>query len=227
MQRMLVLAAAAILVSACGGGSKPSAPTNPSPGPSVPQNRAPSVTATGSPAFGIDSLTQFVFRANGSDPDGDPVTYRWTLSDGSSGDGMEILRVYVGGGTVNATVTASDGRMSATAQTSITVGSMTGKWRLNPTLYPGWLWDFNLKQTGATITGTFVDNEYGAGRLDPAELSLIDERGRIRMRTKQGVYGDVYVEGTMDKTGRRITGQLRGSGITISPQPFVMNKLGS
>jgi hypothetical protein len=102
---------------------------------------------------------------------------------------------------------------------------MTGRWRGTARLYQNWYWDFNLTQTVGTITGDFVDNVYGPGRLDPAEPGTIDLNGNIAMRTKLDPFGDVYFRGQMDQSGRRIPGTLSGQSLVITSQPWVLNKI--
>lgn len=121
----------------------------------------------------MDSLSVFTFTAQASDPDGDPVSYQWIIRGGSYAG--QTVRLTFLGGTISGRVTATDTKgasASADMNTAI-VGSMTGTWRLNPTLYPTWLWDFTLRQTGLTISGTFIDNIYGNGTLDPAEPAVM------------------------------------------------------
>ena len=222
--RRLAIAAVVVTAAACGGGGTN---TNNTTGPSV-TNHNPAVTASVSPTFGIDSLTIFTFTASATDADGDPMTYSWRIGNGTYGS-QNVQLSFVGGGSGTGQVTVSDGKGGSgtgTTQT-FTVGSMTGKWRLRATDYANWIWDFTLRQTSGLITGTFIDNEYGPGRLDPAEPSTISGNGTVVMRTKLDPYGDVYVRGKMDTTGRRITGTLEGRSLTRNHQPFIMDKIGS
>ena len=214
---------------ACGGygGSTPTTPTPPTPTPPTPApNRAPTVSATASPAFGIHGLTTFTITATGSDPDSDALTYSWSVGDGSSSTSASFTRVFTQGGSFTPTVTVDDGRGgTASASTAaITVGSMTGSWRgtSGPSALGTYSFTLSQENTGR-ITGTYFDSVFGAGQLDAASTTnRIDAQGAIEMRVKQGPFSDWTFRGQMDQTGRRITGGIFGSG--FNGQPFTIEK---
>ena len=88
-----------------------------------PGNVAPTVEAAGDPTAGKPPLA-VQFSAAGSDPDGDPLTYRWDFADGSSSLLQNPAHTYVNAGTYAAKVTVSDGRGgTATATVQVTVGN--------------------------------------------------------------------------------------------------------
>jgi hypothetical protein len=217
------LLASAVLV-ACGGGSStptsPSTPSTPST-PSAPANRAPVIDSLNfGPSFGIAGLTQFTFTASASDPDGDALTYSWDVA-GNAFSGTNGTIVFSGGGngTARLTVTDSKGMASSDSRT-FTVGSMTGRWSGS---IPGYTnLSFDLTQNGAIVTGTFFEQFFGSGRIDPAQTGRIDADGNVEMRFKLSVFTDFEFKGRMDSTGRRITGGVFGSG--FSGQPFTMTK---
>ena len=219
---MIVLVAA----TACGGNNgSPSAPSGPSPQPQPQANRNPVVnSAQVTPTFGIADLTVFNFAATGSDLDGDALTYSWSVGNGTFPGGNVQLLFGGPGGNVRATVTASDGKGgTASGSVDFIVGSTAGTWTLvgGPEVLLGTV--FTLNQNGAGIvTGTFTIPGVGAGNTDPAEPGRITAAGELTMRVKVGIFTDFNMTGTMDTTGRMITGSLRGSGFT--GQPFVMVK---
>ena len=89
-------------------------------------NRAPSVDVAAVPASG-DAPLEVLFTADGTDPDGDTLTYAWDFDDGAEGSGRSVTHVYTHGGTYTATVTASDGRGGTdTAEIPIVVGNPAG-----------------------------------------------------------------------------------------------------
>ena len=225
--------ACAFLASACGGGSKssssstPSTPTTPS--QPVQQNRAPVVNSmTITPTFGVSELTAFTYIASASDPDGDALTYTWNLA-GSERTGAGGSITFVGDGIGEVRVTVSDGRgATATDLRTITVGNMTGSWAFT---VPGQgTLNLFLTQSTTLVSGTFVVAPGGfgnvapgvSGRTDPAQPGRIDGNASVEIRLKVGPFTDFTLRGTMDSTGRRVTGGLFGSG--FSGQPFTMTK---
>ena len=203
--------------SACGGDS-PTAPPPPPPAP-PPSNRPPVITSVEfTPAFGIAYLTQFSFAASASDPDGDAITYAWDVAGNPSAAANGTIAFNTAGnGTARLTVTDGKGG-TATESRNFVVGSMTGTWNGS---YDVWLFTSTLAQNGTAITGNYAD-QLGPGRLDPAVANTIDANGNVKLRYKQATFSDFTFTGTMDSTGRRITGVVNGSGFVNTP--FTMTK---
>lgn len=221
MKRQFLALACSILAVSCGSSS--STPTSPTPQPApTQQNRAPVIsTMTLAPTFGIMGFTQFSFSATASDPDGDALTYAWDVA-GNPFSGTSGSIVFTSGGTGTARVTVSDSRgLSATDTRGFTVGTMTGGWVVTTGQLVGS--SFNLTQTtSGIVTGTFSLPGIGSGNTDPAQPGRIDGNGALQMRIKIGRFTDFNMVGTMDNTGRRVSGTLHGSGFT--GQPFAMTK---
>lgn len=216
-----LLVVVALLAAGC---SKDRAPTGPSPS----SNRPPTITAASiSPSIGMEALTLFVFRGEAVDPDGDALTYRWTLGDNVPVDGQEWLTEFTSGGAGAATLTVRDGRGGeASRQTNeFVVRSMDGTWRAVQTPYAGWVFTLTLQQNGAFVAGTYGDNAVGAGKTDPSEPGRIDADGNFTLRLKvTGVrVSDFYMRGNLDASGLRASGGLYNSG--FNGQPFVMDKI--
>lgn len=222
--KKVLAAAVCILLAACGGGSgNPSTPTTPTtPTPTPAANRAPVISSMSvSPNFGIANISSFIYAASASDPDNDPITYSWNLA-GNAASGSSGQVVFTNGFDGTATVTVSDGKGgSATDSRPFTVGSMTGNWSgTNASLG---VFTMSLTQTGTLISGTYADtSRFGPGRTDPAQPGIIRPDASFEVRIKQGGFTDFTFRGTMDNTGRRLTGGIFGSG--FSGQPFVMTK---
>ena len=93
MKRQL-LVVGCVLVAACGGGSN-GTPTSPNP---PQQNRSPTITAVNAnPTFGIASLQVFNFTAVASDPDGDTLSYNWTIGGNTFSGPSQQLSTSAGG----------------------------------------------------------------------------------------------------------------------------------
>jgi PKD repeat protein len=243
--RSLCLVVALMATAGCKGSSS-STPTSPSGGggTTTPTNRAPVITnATFTPAFGVAFLQLFTGAVSATDADGDALSYSWDFADGTSSTQQNPTKTYTGsGGTMAVRVTVSDGKAmttfdprTATASSTITVavGSMTGYWSgtidLN-TCLPGQTKPVTatLTQSSTVVTGSVVlaqglcSFQPGTAITDPAEPGTINAAGALNVRVKIPPYTDVYFRGTMDSSGKRITGGLYGSG--HNGTPFVWNK---
>jgi hypothetical protein len=206
------------MAAACGGGgggastnNSPSTPTTP-----TQTNRAPVINSMAmAPAFGIAQLSTFSFSANASDPDGDSLTYTWSVGGNSFSTASGTIQ-FSSGGTSVATVTVTDGKGGSVSDSrSFVVGSMAGTW--SGTL-AGLPITMTLTQPGAgLISGTWVQAA-GSGILDPATINKIDASGNVTMRLKvsQGRFNDFTITGTIDQTGARFVGVANGSGFSGS-----------
>jgi outer membrane protein OmpA-like peptidoglycan-associated protein len=99
----------------------PPAPPPPPP-PPAPQNRPPTVQAQCDPCV-IEIGKSVNVTAVGNDPDGDPLTYRWTSPQGSLANPAEAKTQWTAPpqeGTVPVTVTVNDGR-GGTANASVNI----------------------------------------------------------------------------------------------------------
>lgn len=217
--RFLSVFALLILAAACGGGSDPT-PTSPNPPPTQ-QNRPPTITSlTVSPSFGVSELTTFTYAASATDPDNDLVNYAWEMF-GTTRSGTAGTITLVGSGLGQVRVTVTDGKGGSVSDTrTITVGSMTGTWRGAAVDLGNFT--MTLTQNGPMVTGTYFDDDFGAGRIDPAQPGSINASGRVEMRMKQAHFTDFTFRGEMDQSGRRVVGQLYGSG--FNGQAFTMDK---
>lgn len=226
MGRLLLVSLILVSFVACGGDSgggspsspsTPTAPTTPTT-PTAPTNRAPVITSWNITPFGIQSLSSFQFSAVANDPDGDSVTYSWDIA-GNAFTGSSGSITFSNGGTWTARITVTDGKGGSTTDSRTFVcGTMTGSWRGT---FGTWIFTSDLTQAGGLITGTYSD-QAGVGKLDPASPNTIDANGNVKLRYKQSVWSDFTFTGTMDSTGRKITGVVNGSGYVNTP--FTMTK---
>jgi hypothetical protein len=135
---------------------------------------------------------------------------------------------FSNGGNGVARVTVTDGKGgSATDTRSFVVGSMTGSWSgtVDTTGCTGVTKPMTatLTQNATVVTGTiglasglctFLP---GTAVTDPAEPGRIDASANVTIRIKIPPFTDVTFRGTMDTTGRTLTGGLFGSGHTGTP----------
>jgi PKD domain len=204
-----------------GGTNNNSTPTTPSP-PTTPTNRAPSITSMSiSPAFGVMGQTTFEINASASDPDGDAISYAWDVA-GNPFTGTNGSIIFASGGNGVARVTVTDSKGSTASDTrSFVVGSMSGTWTVTAGPLVGSSFSLTQSQTGV-VTGSFFLPGIGNGNTDPAQPGRITGSAALTMRVKVAPFTDFNMSGTMDSTGRIVSGSLQGSG--FSGQPFTMAK---
>ena len=97
-------------------------PPPPPPAPVAPQNRPPTVQAQCDPCT-VEVGKSSTLTATGADPDGDTLTYRWTMPSGTlaaPGDRQTLWTAGQQEGPVQATVTVNDGK-GGTASANVTV----------------------------------------------------------------------------------------------------------
>jgi len=178
-------------------------------------------SVTVNPGSGIQDKTLFNFAVSASDPDNDNLSYTWTIA-GSNFNSQNVALVFSAGGAATATVTVSDGKGgTASGSQTFVVGTMSGNWTGTG---PAGIDNFTmtLNQLNGQITGSYHDN-LGTAVVGPTgEPGTIDNNGNISLRTKQAPFTDWTFRGTLDVTGRRVTGGVFGSGFT--GQNFTMNK---
>ena len=91
----------------------------------TPANRAPIASATATPTFGSAPLVVLFDGSASSDPDGNPISGRWTFGDGSSATPLSVTHTYTQGGVFTATLVVTDsfGLASAAWATQIYAGN--------------------------------------------------------------------------------------------------------
>jgi len=117
------------------------------------------VTVEPAGVVALASATQLTFAVQASDPNGDALSYTWDFGDGSSGTGASVTHVYASEGTYSVTVSASDGKASATGSASVDVRSVAGLWRGTVL---GFGFTLNLHQSGTNLTGTWAFGEFAS-----------------------------------------------------------------
>ncbi len=87
-----------------------------------PSNRAPVPRLSSSVDSGTAPLTVSFDASASSDADNDPLTYSWTFGDGGTATGASPNHTFETSGAYTVKLTVSDGELSASKQTTITVG---------------------------------------------------------------------------------------------------------
>jgi type 1 glutamine amidotransferase len=77
---------------------------------SVEGNHAPTVTAQRNPSTDVSPGDPVAFTAQGTDPDGDELTYAWDFGDGGTATTKDAMHTYTEVGVFYAKVTVSDGK---------------------------------------------------------------------------------------------------------------------
>lgn len=211
-----------VALGACGGGgaTTPTAPSTPST-PATVANRNPIINnVTVNPSFGIQDKTIFNFATSASDPDSDALTYSWDIA-GRNFSGANVAATFSAGSSGAASVTVADGKGgTANGSQLFVVASATGSWSGTGTDLGAFT--MTLTQSNGQISGSYSDT-FGPGQVGPTGApGTIDANGNVELRAKQAPFTDFTFRGTMDATGRRITGGVFGSGFT--GESFTMTK---
>jgi hypothetical protein len=185
-----------------------------------------------SPPFGVLGLSQLSLAATASDPDGDQLSFQWTVP-GQQLSGATQSIPMPGDGPQTASLTVSDGRGgTATDTRSYASGTMTGTWRFTlASCGSDSFLTIAAVQTGGTWTATVTQAVAGVlcrppagarGGTEPSVPSTIDASGNITARFTLTGAEDLLLTGAMETSGptagRRITGTAREVGGTLSDQ---------
>ena len=168
-------------------------------------NKAPTVSAaSANPTTALAAVTSVAFSVQASDPDGDSLTYTWNFGDGSTGTGASPTHVYPSAGSFNVSVTVSDGKASASGNTSVTVKSVSGTWSGNLAGFTGTFFTWNLARNGTTITGNYSDTVNGSG---PASGS-VSAPNNVLLRNMVPRFRVGNWSGTLDASLDHINGSV-------------------
>ncbi len=120
-----------------------------------PGHASPTVSLSRTPdGAAIAGATQVVFTATISDTGGGVLTVSWDLGDGQKASGASVVHVYAAEGVFPVAVTASDaGGGVTTVGSSITVGSLSGRWLLSEGGERFYERGFDITQTASDLNG--------------------------------------------------------------------------
>jgi hypothetical protein len=131
----------ALVLPACREGS----PAHASPTVSI--SRTPDGTA-------IAGATAVAFSAAANDASAGALDVSWDLGDGQKASGASVVHVYGSTGVFPVAVTVTDSRGGvATVGTSVTVGSLSGRWLLSEGGARFYERGFDIAQTAADLGG--------------------------------------------------------------------------
>jgi PKD repeat protein len=100
----------------------------------ISDNAPPTVSAAASPTEGSAPLTVSFSSAGSRDPEGQPLTYRWTFGDGTVSTQANPVHTYADAGQFTALLTVSDGQVeTSSAPLQIAAGSRPVPRILTPT----------------------------------------------------------------------------------------------
>ena len=126
----------------------------------TPGNSPPTAAANG-PYTGTVGVP-VTFNGSGSDPDGQTLIFSWSFGDGATALGASAAHVYSTANTYTATLTVSDGQLSATSSTTAQIAAVV-QTNHPPTAHA------NDPQAGETGIGVSFD---GSGSTDPDNDAL-------------------------------------------------------
>ena len=120
-----------------------------------PANASPTVSISRTPeGLLISGVTAVVFTAAASDANGDALTMSWDLGDGQTALGASVVHVYAKEGVFPVALTVTDAHGGVTAVgSSITVGSLSGRWLLSEGGGKFYERGFDIAQSSAALTG--------------------------------------------------------------------------
>lgn len=139
-------------------------------------NQQPTANATADVTKGIEPLTVNFSSAGSSDPDGDPLTFRWSFGDGTTSTEPNPTKVYpdIGVYQVDLTVADDQGHESQAVPLVIQVG-------VPPTLTVSAPEEGALYRAGDTIT-------YNAHATDAAGFDIDDGSIKTEVRLHHGTH---------------------------------------
>ena len=124
-------------------------------GKGSPEHASPAVSLSRTPdGAAIAGATEVVFTATVSATSGDVLTVSWDLGDGQKATGASVVHVYAREGVFPVAVTASDSHGGVTTVgSSISVGSLSGRWLLSEGGTRFYERGFDITQTASDLGG--------------------------------------------------------------------------
>src|SRR5260221_1679727 len=187
-----------------------------------PAHASPTVSLSRTPdGAAIAGATEVVFTATVSVASGDALTVSWDLGDGQKASGASVVHVYAAEGVFPVAVTASDaGGGVTTVGSSITVGSLSGRWLLSEGGERFYERGFDITQTASALSGRPY-SEPDKGCLGDLQGNMTSPRTlRFDFRACDG--NVVVIDGTATSDLLQIPGTYTHPD--GPPQPMVLTR---
>lgn len=212
-----------IVAAACGGSGTPTTPAQRA------ANRNPVIAAVNvEPTFGVAYLTTFTASAQASDPDGDPLTYTWVVTDSARGQvlssaGSEIrsafpMALYA----ATARLTVTDGRGGSATRDSVTFvnGSADNEWMATSSAFPGTaLFYVRLQQDSVGgLAGQLLTS--GGAFVGSVDSGRIEAQGSVMLRLRFNSGVAFTISGQMQRNGFQILGNFTNTTATLNGRPL-------
>ena len=167
-------------------------PSSPAPAPGV--NRAPgTVSVDFQPKTPLlAGATAVSFSATASDPDGDPLTYKWDFCEEEvTTQGGGAAYTFYRGGECRVRVTVTDGKGgSSTGETYVTIRTLEGDWVLVNPAHQGFT--TYIRHNGRSFSGQFSSGRHSF-------TGNVNDGNRVFIKVEDG--GDFYCLSTGNYNG--------------------------
>ena len=181
-------------------------------------NSPPTASFTVAPeGVAIAGVTDLLFRASASDPEGDALSYEWQFGDGRGGSGAIVAHQYDAAGTFTVVLSVRDGADTTDVTGRVSVASLVGRWRTTSGTFPGLLGMEVTSQTHSNfdleplaIGWDSAGGSHNGGLLvAPRHVSL---RMRISLHGQPERWAHFNFLGDADTSVRTLAGTLYCSG---------------
>jgi PKD repeat protein len=194
-------------------------------------NQAPLITISSNSTFGMAQITTFAFTAAVVEPNANPVSVKWTFSDGTVANGNNVWRRFEEPGSYEVFATATDHLGSSTNSTTGTfvVGTASGEWSGEMDLGPCGAGakpiSALLSQSGSVLTGTvsmpegMCSSSGGTATIGSGDPGRVFGSGAVRLHIVVPGSVDASLAGQMGTDANTITGTLEdanASGISFT-----------
>ena len=199
-----------------------------------PGNQAPLITIATNATFGMAQLTTFAFAASVVEPNTDPVTVKWTFSDGTVVNGSNVWRRFPDPGSYEVFATATDhlGTSANSPTLTFVVATVSGDWGGEMDLSTCGAGtkpiSASLSQSGSVLTGTVTMPEGmcssagGTASIGTGDPGQVFGNGSVRLHIVVPGSIDASLTGQIGTDTNKITGTLEDAN--ASGIPFTLNR---